>query len=230
MNNTVSQSHFSKMCGVSREAIRKAANAGTIILDDKKRVDLDHRITCEYFYGKTKKRLRPSMADEPIKKLVKKNPAQNPKPEAQPAEPQEITVLPPETGQDDSWSLPSGVKSIEDIDAEMLHRLPHDFIKKMKDYELALNNKTKREEMRGLLIKRDLVRKIFNQLYTIDNNQLKTLEDRIVPEICGIFGFVDGCPESVKSRKLVNDEVVKTLRFIKRKMNDFLVGQKELEI
>jgi hypothetical protein len=45
------------MCGVSRQAIGKAVKAKNIKMIRGK-VDLDHRLTCEYYHDKTGKNLK----------------------------------------------------------------------------------------------------------------------------------------------------------------------------
>lgn len=214
------------MCGVSRQAISKAKKAKLIKLLGKQ-VNLDHRITCDYYYTQTGKLLRPDAITEPPP--PRKTPP--PKKPAAPKKPK-VTKIPEETSidnpppepDDETYELPAEVKTMDDVTPEILHLMPSDFITKMKNIETALSTRTKREELRGILIKRTVVRSFISKLYTVDTNQLKTLEDRLVPKMCGVFGKQDDDPESVKARKLINKEVTRILRHIKRLMDEFLTA------
>ena len=232
------------MCGVSRQAIGNAVKAGKIkMLGDK--INLDHRITCEYFYSQTGHNLKQEHIEKPPKKkqrakskprkkTVKKKPAPPPeeKPSSEP--PEEITApidnsapYDPDQDVDDSYKLPAGIETLDDITAKNIHLLPLDYIKKLKEYETAMKARQMRDESRGFLIERALVRSFISRLYTIDTNQIKTQEDRLVPELCGVFGKQDGCPESFDARKLIKDDGAELLRSIKRMMDDFLVKLRE---
>ena len=93
---------------------------------------------------------------------------------------------------------------------------------------MAKKAKQDREVKRGELIKRELVKSIFAQIHTVDTNQWKTLEDKIMPELCGLFEVQDGSPEAIKARKLISEEVSKILRFVKRQIDEFFINNEEV--
>lgn len=202
--NTVSKAHFAQMCSVSKAAITKACKAGSLGTEGEGRkqvINLDHRLTKEY--------LKDKAGSAPKKEQSKKSAA----------DPFEITA--PES---DEHGLPA-IRSLDDINESNLFLLEKKDIDKLKAYEQALETRLKREERRGILISRDTVKLVFSKIYTVDNNELKTMEERLTPAICGIFGEEDDSGKTVLVRKLLNDEITKSLRHIKRIVNDFLVRQ-----
>jgi hypothetical protein len=102
---------------------------------------------------------------------------------------------------------------------EQLQKLYWD-IRKTK--ESALKVEVERNKARGVLIKRDLVQRVFAKLYTIDSNELKPLGDKLAPEIAAIFESDD--PKLIlKVNKKIEKEIFRSLGHIKRLMNDFLI-------
>ena len=203
--NTVTKSHFAGMCGVSKVSITKACKAGKLgLVKNGKRevVNLDHRLTKEYLSGK-----KPQDSDA-------EKPKSKPKSKDDP-----LVITAPES--DEYGEL--AIKSLDDIDESNIHLLTKNQIDIFKGWESALATRQKREEARSLLIRRETVKLIFSKIYTVDNNELKTMEDRLAPAICGIFGEGDDSENSVKVRKLLNDEITKALHHIKRIINDHLV-------
>lgn len=205
------------MCGVSKAAITKAADTGSIgmVVDGKKQVvNLDHHLTKEYMNSKgivgTKDGLKLATGQPQRGKTVGKKPLAKEDP---------LVITAPISN---AHGLPV-IKSLDDIDETNLFLLEKRDIDKLKAYEQALETRLKREERRGLLIPRNTVKLIFSKIYTVDNNELKTMEDRLSPAICGIFGEGDDSENSVKVRKLLNDEITKALHHIKRIINDYLV-------
>ena len=98
-------------------------------------------------------------------------------------------------------------------------------IKKIKEFEQGAKAKQDRLVKRGELIERKVVKQVFAKIHTVDTNQWKTLEDKIVPMLCGIFDAQDGGPESIRARKLISDEVTKILRYNKRLIDEFFDNQ-----
>jgi hypothetical protein len=236
MPNTIAQNKFANHCGVSRQGIAWAVQ-NKLIAVYKKKINIDHRITCEYYHKQTGKRLDPAAL---MKKVVRKKVAAPKPPKVKPVklkpppQPEPITApvddSPPDNPDppDDGYSLPPGIKCFEDITIHNIHRIPQDLIKKVKELEVAKKAKQDREVKRGELIKRELVKKIFAQIHTVDTNQWKTLEDKIMPELCGLFEVQDGSPEAIKARKLISEEVSKILRFVKRQIDEFFIDNEEV--
>jgi hypothetical protein len=237
MPNTISQNKFAVACGVSRQGIAFAVKNKLVAVYNKK-INIDHRSTCEYFHGKTGKQLDVAelMKKKKRKKATPK--AEKPKPPAKkpalPPEPppEEITAPvddpldnPDDQEPDNGYTLPPGIECFEDITIHNLHLIPQDLIKKIKEFETAAKAKQAREFSRGELIKRKDVASFCAQLHTVDTNQWKTLEDKLMPSLCGIFDVQDGGPESIKARKLIKDEVTKILEYSKRIIDEFLVEE-----
>jgi hypothetical protein len=228
MPNTIPQNKFAVACGVSRQGIASAIKAKLIVIYNKK-INIDHRTTCEYYFKKTGKQLNVEelMKKKKRKKATKPKPPpvekpKPPEPETPPDIPEEIPDDPdPENG----YSLPVGIKRFEDITIHNLHLIPQDLIKKIKEFEQGAKAKQDRLVKRGELIERKVVKQVFAKIHTVDTNQWKTLEDKIVPMLCGIFDAQDGGPESIRARKLISDEVTKILRYNKRLIDEFFDNQ-----
>jgi hypothetical protein len=217
----ISKIEFAKMVGVSRPAITKACKADRLGMIGKK-INLNHRKTQEYIQAQKERVNKPKSA--PKKKSVKKPPPIK-KPTPQPPEPEQSQELPEiqEFDEDDGYSLPAGIKRFEDITIHNLHLIPQDLIKKIKEFEQGAKAKQDRLVKRGELIERTVVKQVFARIHTTDSNQWKTLEDKLVPILCGIFDAQDGGPESIKARKTISDEVVKILRYNKRLIDNFFI-------
>lgn len=240
MPNTIAQNKFGVHCGVTRQGIASAVKAKLIAVY-KKKINIDHRLTCEYYFSKTGKVLKP---EELLKKIKRKKStpvtvkaAKTSQKKSPPVEP--ITApldlkdgedAPPPSPEepDDGYKLPPGINSFEDITIHNIHLIPIDLVKKVKELEVAKKAKQDREVKRGELIKRELVKKIFAQIHTVDTNQWKTLEDKIMPELCGMFEVQDGSGEAIKARKLISEEVSKILRFVKRQIDEFFIDNEEV--
>ena len=214
--NIVNKKVFSEIVGVSRPAITKACKANRLGMVGKK-INLEHRRTKEY--------IRSHLEKSAAKKIIPKKKTAPPKPITAP-----VDDSPPDDPDqpDDGYSLPPGIKCFEDITIHNIHRIPQDLIKKVKELEVAKKAKQDREVKRGELIKRELVKSIFAQIHTVDTNQWKTLEDKIMPELCGMFEVQDGSPEAIKARKMISGEVSKILRFVKRQIDEFFINNEEV--
>lgn len=230
--NITTKAAFARICGVTKPGIAKAITAGKVQLLDKK-VNLDHRITAEYYYGKTGKVLNPPQhakkpkAARKKKTLDRKTTSASTESTTVPISPSQEPDQQPvdyDKPPDDGYKLPPGIKCFEDITIHNVNSIPADLMKKFKELEVAKKAKQDRDVKRGKLIDRDVVKKFISQLYIIDVNQIKTQEDRIVPELCGLFGFEDGGKESLKARKLIKNDSADLLESIQREVKDFLGG------
>jgi hypothetical protein len=217
-SSIVNKKVFSEMVGVSRPAITKACKANRLGMVGSK-INLEHRRTKEYI----RSHLEKSAAKKIIPKKSKPGPVE---PITAPVD--DSPPGNPDTEPDDGYALPPGIKCFEDITIHNIHRIPQDLIKKVKELEIAKKAKQDREVKRGELIKRDLVKQFTAKLHTVDTNQWKTLEDKIMPELCGMFEVQDGSPEAIKARKLISEEVSKILRFVKRQIDEFFIDNEEV--
>ncbi len=85
--------------------------------------------------------------------------------------------------------------------------------------------KVKTDKDRNELISRELLKRVFSKLYAVDQNEFKTLSDKITPEIAAIAQVSDMKKQN-QINELIQDECGKILKHIKRILNDFLVEQK----
>ncbi|MEE8206496.1 MAG: hypothetical protein V3T82_06070 [Nitrospinaceae bacterium] len=251
--NTTSKSHFSKMCGISKAAVTKAVRAGLIIVDDAGAVNLDHRITRQYLSSK-RSALGGGAAQLPGSKIPEKKPrAVKPKAPAKkktakvkPKAPQELTLdlglskpkapvkkkavkvkpkaSPKKINLDDPLPPAKEFRTLADLTERDLRNFTKEDVNKLKTIEQTLKTRLDREAADGLLIERSLVKQVFARIHSIDTNELKTLKDRLTPAICGVFGEPDDSPHAVTIRKMLDDEMVKSLRHMKRLMDEFLTG------
>jgi hypothetical protein len=222
--NTVNASHFARMCQVSRESVSKAIKTDRIktIGEGRSRVvDLDHRVTQEYLRTKNPN-YKAGVPTEPPKKKTPPKPKPktkvNPKINTPKPEPLEITAI----EVSDDTPPDAMVRSLDDVDGNNLAFVDKTDLQKFKIYEDALKVRQDRESKRGELIPRIMVRQVISKLYSIHVNEFKTMEDRLTPDICSIFGVQDSSPEAVKIRQLLNTDSGKTLKSIQRLFNDFL--------
>ncbi|MCK5611617.1 hypothetical protein KAR91_57635 [Candidatus Pacearchaeota archaeon] len=242
MPNTIPQNKFAVACSVSRQGIASAVSAKLIAVYNKK-INIDHRKTCEYYFSKTGKKLDVTelMAKKkrkpPKPKQVKPvKPAKAIKPTTPPKKPPEKITAPidlpdndpePNIDPDDGYTLPKGIERFENITIHNLHLIPKDLIDKIKSFEVAAKAKQARDVSRGKLIERDIVKKVFAKIHTVDTNQWKTLEDKITPDLCSLFKAQDGGEQSIKARKMINFEVTKILKYTKRLIDEFFIENKE---
>jgi phage terminase small subunit len=199
MKNTTLKAHFARDYGLSKPAVHKAIKTGkiqTVEVDGKEVIDLDHRLTKEYM------RLHSGKKDKP-----KKTPQKKSKPEK-------------ETDDEESQRL--GLQLSLELSDDQLLRFEKVDIDKLDKIESARTRQFNREVSRGNYIDRDLVKSVFAQLYSVDTNELKEMEDRLTPLICGVFKMNDDSPEAVQVRRLLNEEITKSLQHIQRIMDDFL--------
>ncbi|MEE9499575.1 MAG: hypothetical protein V3V24_09580 [Nitrospinaceae bacterium] len=216
---TVSKRFFSNLCGVTPAAITKALKSGKITLEGKF-VNLDDPKTAAYL--NKKKGIPESPPPEPESKAKSsKKPksltkdiskADSAKP-AKPAVSEESKPLPSDGHKDVDLSAISDY-GLGSLDISQLDRL--------KTIEQTLKIRQQREAARGDLIPRSTVKIIFNKLHAVDNSEFKTMEDRLTPAICGIFGEPDDSDNALEIRKMLNNEIIKILRHSKRIINDYL--------
>ncbi len=243
--NITSKSHFSKMCGISKAAVTKAVQAGLIIIDDAGAVNLDHRKTRQYLASK-RSIAGSGAAKLPGAKIPEKKPrAVKPKAAAKkkaakvkPKAPEELTLdlgmAEPKTPAkpkapakkfDPDAPLPpvKEFKTHADLTERDLRNFTKEDVNKLKTIEQTLKTRLDREAADGLLIERSLVKRVFARIHSVDTNELKTLKDRLTPAICGVFGEPDDSAHAVTIRKMLDDEMIKSLRHMKRVINDFLM-------
>jgi hypothetical protein len=90
-----------------------------------------------------------------------------------------------------------------------------------KEREIIREKQLKNEKLRGDLVDRKAVSKVFNKLWSVDSNQLIPLATKLAPEIASICGVED--PEVItKVREKIDKEIWGVLGHCKRIMSDYL--------
>lgn len=234
---TVSKIFFAKLCGVTPAAITKALQSGKITLEGKF-VNLDAPNTAAYLNKKNgipeppppepriedylPKRPPASKAKTPISSPKKRKPPVTPKPQ-KPKVRKLAAIKPIQEGK--PAPIPSEVYQIVDlagISDHDLGLLGSSELDRMKTIEQTLKIRQQREAARGELIPRNAVKIIFAKLHAVDNAEFKTMEDRLTPAICGVFGEADDSDAALQIRKMLNKEIIKVLRHSKRIINTYL--------
>lgn len=117
-------------------------------------------------------------------------------------------------------------KNYESVDEkENLDRIDTATATKLKLIEQIKHTNIKNLEMRRKLISRELVETVFNKLYLVDQNELKPIGQKIAPDIAAIFGSSDR-DKILKAGDLIESEIYKSLKHIKRILDDFLKSTK----
>lgn len=204
---TMKKAAFSRLCGVSKQAIDKAVLSGSVIMLGKV-VDLTHRITVEYLSNKN---------PEYKNKLAEVKPVKKKQAISEPELP--IITAPKVSGDAPPFMLTSDITQISVRD--LIHYEKKD-LEKLKLYEQTRKENLVVREKEGELVKRSLVARVFGQQYSVLKEQVGTLEDKVTKDICAIFGETEDCDNSVKVREKINIETGKALTHFKRILNDYL--------
>ncbi len=244
------------MCGVTPAAITLAAQNGIIGITEDGFVNLDHKKTKAYLKKKREKAAEKGLAVEPPPRKVRslRQPEIPPLKKREPEKPKEPPKAkkkkakkktekktasnivnfpgrhkppaPPPVVRPPPPPPPTEFRSLADLSEMDLQLMSKQDIDKMKVIEQTLKTRLDREHAEGLLVKRMDVKRVFAKIYSVDVNELKAMEDRLTPAICGVFGEADDSDHAVEIRKMLNNEITKSLRHIKRLLNDYLVGAK----
>lgn len=121
---------------------------------------------------------------------------------------------------EDMLNLEQILHALETLD---LTKISAAGVQKVARLETALKTRADRMAKRGQLIDRALVSTVFNRLYQIDSNELKTIGAKVAPDVGAELGVED--PETLlRIEKRIEDEILKVLAHIKRTLDDFLRG------
>lgn len=85
------------------------------------------------------------------------------------------------------------------------------------------------QEKRNKLISRELITDIFNQLYTIDTNEWRTLGLNVAPQVAADMG-IDDPKKVIKIAENIDKETFATLKRVKKLVNKFLKTIKSEEL
>ena len=111
---------------------------------------------------------------------------------------------------------------LADIDPKDIWRYPKVSLDKLRIFEVAKKTQQDREQKRGELIPREIVASLFSKLHAIDAQQMRTLEERLIPTLCSVAGIADDDPKVIKIQKAINKETTQILRHIQRLIDTFL--------
>lgn len=239
---------FARQCGISRQAVYKAADPpgspgdGLFPCYQTGRgrcVNTDETRTREYqenvLARKTDTPGPPSVPKKPKKKAVRHRTvgARSKKKEKTGATVGAAAAIP---------DIPDHLKSIidsGDLTFEQALALSKTDLDKIKIYEDIKTRHQAREEKRHEMVQRRLIRGVFGRLYEIDNTQFLTLKTKIIPDLLSIMSesveisadmvgkkievFTGNRPETITAAdKIIDDNCYKILDNIKREINKFL--------
>lgn len=216
----LSQRKFAMLAGVSNSAVIRARKEGRVYRSERG-YDPGHPTNKYYLENAQGRQSEESRA----KKKEKAKPREKPKPKPIPKQPgvnisaDDLPSMPIElkNGNSDNSEMQDVLKRITKTDADTWKRIEE--IKKLEQSRL---------ERRGELIPKSEVQRIFNKLYLVDANELKTMGDRLAPEVAALCSIDD--PELVmKINNLCEREAYKILKRVKRQMEIF-IGKMESEL
>lgn len=205
---TLSNRAFAKYANVSEGTVRKARGEGALVIESDNRLDPTNP---------TNKQWIEVIHLHPLagKKWI------NPNPRKKPISEKTKTVPNPKRSVTQKVSQPKQPK---------IHKQANEIIKLkiQKEREILKEKQIKNDLFRGKLIKREDVTQVFNKIYSVDSGHLKTLPQRIGPEIASICGVSDSIIIN-KVMEKIDDEVYRILKSYKKVMNDWLSEQKDEE-
>lgn len=94
-------------------------------------------------------------------------------------------------------------------------------IKALKVIEQIEQIRLRTQKERQLLVERDLVKRVFSKIYTIEVNELRIIGDTLAPEIASYFNS-DDSEAILKTNQRIEKEIYKALNHIKRLISDYL--------
>ena len=216
--NLLSKADFGRAHGLLRQSVGQAIKRGTLKANKAGDVVLDDPLTLIFLAKHAKRRL--TKATERVTGKAPPPVAGTPVPQMSGVTPEMVKAV---LVDDDEGEYP------DEITAENFKHLKKAQIEKWKSFETAKKVQQEREAKRGDLIRRDLVEAVFAKLYTVDTDELKALEEKLIPLICGVAGISDDDARVSKIQKGVNKEVSRALKHIKRIMESFLKKHPEAD-
>ena len=213
-----SQRQFAKLAGVSHAAVVKARKDGRVHrtvrgYDPEHPTNKHYLNTCQ---GRKSGEIQPAKSKAVSAREKARKRAPKPDKEYKPPG-IDLNQLPEmpleiENGNSEDQELKEVAGRITKVDADTWKR-----IEEIKKLQLA------RQEKRRELIPRVLIQRVFNRIYQIDTNQLRTLGDRVSPEIASLCG-VNEQDTIIQIGRVIDSEINKTLKHIQRLIEEFLKG------
>jgi hypothetical protein len=91
----------------------------------------------------------------------------------------------------------------------------------LKAMEQIEQIRLKTQKERQQLVERELIKRVFSKIYTIEVNELRIIGDTLAPEIASYFNS-DDSEAILKTNQRIESEVYKALNHIKRLIADYL--------
>jgi len=99
--------------------------------------------------------------------------------------------------------------------------MPKAWVEKIRMYEQTKQITQKRQQERGQLLNKKIIRIAFGKLFEIHVNQFLTIKSKVIPDIAGIFSSTDEV-KKLQAEKLIDTELWEVLNNIKTDFNKFL--------
>ena len=196
----VSKADFSRMAGVTRAAISIALSKGRVVAEPDGAMNPKRKENAAYLTTAKRQRRQASgkngatRAQKPSRVKRGRRKPRDPDDEdsevGAPAEP--LTI------DGESYGEAELRKMIADAD--------------LKEQKLAQD--------RGELLTRDDIKLVFARLYQVHASQLKTLAEKLGPDVAGAFKLTDA--DTLRVQEIMSEEVIRALGQIKKEMNDYL--------
>jgi len=231
----INSAELARKINVSKPAISKAVKEGRIFYEKDKLFNLDDPEIQNYIsnIGKRKSRKKINkitfLKQEIIKEKKKKPIATVRKPGVK-------------KKQKIKEEKPDFEKKIDEVAERMLQKEEENHKKRLdNDYDqldkIKLECEKKTEEIqklriengkkRGDLIERDLIRRVFSKLGSIDKNQFLQLPDVLMSKITVAAG-IDSAETKLKISKIITNDLYKVQKHIQRELADALNGMEKM--
>ena len=217
MERYYTQAAFSRLCGVSRESIRKQVVRGAILMNDQKKIDLLEPLNCRYFTDKTGLEFEPASASAPAP------PSPVPAAASAPAPPSPVPAAAsapappsPVPAAASAPASPRGTSGKIDLPVKQAVGDQTKLQAEMKRLEAqTAGYQLKVAKEMGALVDKRLVDKTFRAIYGAVINHILPMGDRLSKKISADFG--DPSHEQVtKVKNRIDEENARTIEAIKK--------------
>jgi len=182
-------------CGVTRGAVIRWIKEGKVdVVADRDRID---RFSADYLYCKQKAKAKKESVG-PTAPRPHKAKSSAPKPQSKRIKPR----------VEETQRLYFGTKQDADI---------------AKIREQIMSLQLKNESLRNELVPRDTVKRVFNELYSVESTEMLSIGDRLSPEIAAMGG-IDKPEIVIAIGQLIRNEVARSLDHIDTIFDRFLSG------
>lgn len=206
MAGLISRVEFAQLCGITPQGVHRAIKRERVHLTQGK-VDPDHPTNRHY---REQSRNRGA--------------AQSPAPAAPPPPAGPKSAQPPGSKSKKTNGLTEHAQAQLEQN-EIVERQTTIKFKNEADLQKTIEQhkalQLKNDAARNQLISRDLVKRVFGELYQIETTELLTLGEKISPEIAALFGL-DDQQAVLDVGKVIQKEISKTLEHVELTIDKFL--------